>query len=112
MPFQIGDRVMCTSNYQRYDSQQSLVGRIGTVRSLVGGRYGVQFDQRFDGGHDLHSHALRPQCPAGYGWFIPHEFLELERPTGVAHGAGSIGEFFKKLEAQACTSGYCSLQSS
>lgn len=104
MPFEIGDRVVCTSNHQRSHDLGPFPGQVGTVRSITGLFYGVQFDEPFHDGHDLHSRSLRPPCPMGHGWFVFAESLELERDAG----AGSIGEFFKRLEKLECTSSPCS----
>lgn len=112
MSFQVGDRVECVEEYGRDEYlDNDMVGMVGTVRVVDRGFYcGVEFDEAFDGGHDLYWNGTF-NAAHGHGWWLPADHLTRVGTT-CARNVGSIGEFFKKLEAQACTSGYCSSQSS
>lgn len=73
--FQIGDRVVVTE-----DQDYARKGMTGTVVCYHSNRrsVGIQFDEKFQGGHNLAG-----KCLSGYGHWVPRAKLEFE-PENVA----------------------------
>lgn len=58
--FQEGDRVI---GIAEYDGNSEIVGMTGTIRSVEGDVYGVEFDD------DIGGHSLSGSVEYGRGWF-------------------------------------------
>ena len=69
MPFQVGERVICTAPY---DGNYDIVGMVGTVCGPINDIWcGVEFEAAFPRGHDCHG-----MCLKGYGWDCEYGVLE------------------------------------
>lgn len=79
-PFKVGDRVICTSEY---DDNQEIVGMTGTVCGPVHPNWcGVEYDSALTRGHDC-----RGNCDSPYGWETAYKCLKrYEDPEPVTSG--------------------------
>jgi hypothetical protein len=68
--FTVGQRVRVTRDWCA-----ARVGMVGTI-VVEAGNYGIKFDKKFTGGHNLDG-----KCTVGYGHWIPGDFLELIEET-------------------------------
>lgn len=78
-PFKVGDRVICTSEY---DGNKEIVGMTGTVCGPLNETWcGVEYDAPLTAGH-----YCRGNCDAPYGWETAYECLKAyndEQPVAV-----------------------------
>lgn len=82
--FKVGDRVVMTKD--RDSAQKGMKGTI--VATMECGDWGVRFDEKFDGGHDL-----RGKCETGYGhWIAPDEMEIFEEPKFEVGQIYRVGE--------------------
>lgn len=91
MTFEVGARVRCI---HAVDWNDLVEGAIGTVRHITRDAITVEFDDNVDG------HSGLGYIEYGFAWDCQPEDLELLDAPKATRSPGSIGEFFKKLEAE------------
>ena len=73
--FQVGDRVRCIA---AVSNNEAVKGKLGTIKTAIGCNpvsYGVEFDDRIEGGHRC-SASVTGRCADHRGWWCLGRFLE------------------------------------
>lgn len=70
--FKVGDTVKICEGYP------DLIGWVGKIVTTDGGSYGVQFNERYEGFHDLGGH-----CEYGFGYWLLENEIELVKEDNL-----------------------------
>lgn len=73
--FKVGDRVRCVA---AVNDNKDVKGKLGTIKGMIGVdpvSYGVEFDDRIEGGHRCYAGG-KYHCADSRGWWCIGRFLE------------------------------------
>ena len=70
--FKIGDRVRAIKRYEKVDA-----GITGTIIHFKSAEWGLPNGVKWD--INIKGHNLEERCPTGYGYYVPNEYIELEK---------------------------------